>query len=199
MTDFEQQNSSLKAEADAILRGQGLFGLLNKYGRTTVTGSYLLDTMTRRDLDIYVECSTLVEEQHFRLGGDIASLLRPVRMQFRNAVSEPVPGLPLGFYWGIKTSFEKPDAWNLDIWCLAPDCASQNLSFQRDLRTRITSEHRITIMALKNKFQSHPDYCKRFRSLDIYNAVLDENIITIEQFANRLRWMGIEPNCEKEA
>ena len=50
-----QLNEELKTEADELLYKKGVFDLLQKYGTPHVTGSYFLNLMTWRDLDIYLE------------------------------------------------------------------------------------------------------------------------------------------------
>jgi hypothetical protein len=49
-----QLNEEIKNEADVILHEKGLLALLRSFGRPHVSGSYALDLMTWRDLDIYL-------------------------------------------------------------------------------------------------------------------------------------------------
>ena len=77
-------NEQLHEEADDILDKKGLRKILDRYGILHVTGSYSLGLMTWRDLDIYLEAEGLAEQEFFELGKDIDSLLRPVKMSFRN-------------------------------------------------------------------------------------------------------------------
>lgn len=63
MEELHRQNDALKQEADKLLVGKGLMRILEAYGRPYVTGSYDLDTMTWRDLDLYLEMETCSEER----------------------------------------------------------------------------------------------------------------------------------------
>ncbi|MDU0206457.1 hypothetical protein ACYEXS_32085 [Paenibacillus sp. MAH-36] len=51
---LEALNSLIKTEADGILHENGLIRILEGYGKVFISGSYLLDLMTWRDLDIYL-------------------------------------------------------------------------------------------------------------------------------------------------
>ena len=93
--------------------------ILGKCGTPVLTGSYVLELMTWRDLDIYLESNDMTEVRFFELGRDIALCLKPRRMQYRNEFVGKTPSLPTGYYWGIDTSsLKSPDAWKIDIWAL---------------------------------------------------------------------------------
>src|SRR5678809_1396618 len=80
-------NAQLKKEADEILYKQGLMDLLYPFGTPHIQGSYSLDLMTWRDLDIYLQTDTVSEIDFFLLGQKVCSAFAPVKMSFRN---EPV-------------------------------------------------------------------------------------------------------------
>ena len=73
----------IRAEADEILRA-GLRSLLNRHGEVHVVGSYVLELMTWRDLDIHVVQEDLDVGRFFDFGAGIARLLKPHRMHFRD-------------------------------------------------------------------------------------------------------------------
>ena len=118
-TDSEallQSDSALRKEADELLRGKGLLRLLESYGKPHVHGSYSLGTMVWRDLDLYLENAVITEKGFFELGGRLASLLSPTKMNYRDTRTVPVEGLPLGLYWGVYQVHRSEDAWKIDIW-----------------------------------------------------------------------------------
>ena len=122
MNELEEQNSMIVAEANRILHDRGLLGILSKYGNPSPTGSYVLGLMTWRDLDIYLESDEVTVGRFFQLGAEIASGIRPQRMQFRNEFLGKTPGLPLGFYWGIYVlSPDFPEEWKIDIWAISSE------------------------------------------------------------------------------
>src|SRR5437868_14365850 len=94
-------NEEIKKEADQLLTEQGLLMQLVQYGAPHVSGSFSLDLMTWRDLDIYLEADGLPESDFFILGNNINTALNPVKMSYRNERNAKTKGLPHGLYWGI--------------------------------------------------------------------------------------------------
>src|SRR5688500_8193348 len=116
MQGLIEQNLAIKKEADQILYGQGLFDILSAYGKPYIAGSYALDLMTWRDLDIYLEGEELNDLDFFQLGASISMNLKPVKMSFRNELIAKTKGLPNGLYWGVYLGDERSGAWKIDIW-----------------------------------------------------------------------------------
>ena len=52
----------------------------------------------------------LPEPMHVGLSGEIARLLKPHRMHFRDESTAGTPGLPRAFYWGICLGDERGGA-----------------------------------------------------------------------------------------
>lgn len=65
-TELEELNLTIKTEADEILDEYGLMGVLNKFGKPFVSGSYFLNLMTWRDLDIYLSNDEMSEESFLK-------------------------------------------------------------------------------------------------------------------------------------
>ncbi len=187
MHELEKLNSTIMNEANKILYDQGLLEILGKYGTPVLTGSYVLELMTWRDLDIYLESNDMTEVRFFELGRDIALCLKPRRMQYRNEFVGKTPGLPLGLYWGIYiTGLDFPEEWKIDIWAL--DSQEMELCQEEfdDLRSRISIDDRPAILTIKHQFCQYSEYQRSFSSVDVYRAVIEEDIKSIEEFA---RWL----------
>lgn len=65
VNELEELNSIIKNEADGILYEKGLMHILNRFGKPFVSGSYFLDVMTWRDLDIYLANEKMNEDSFF--------------------------------------------------------------------------------------------------------------------------------------
>jgi len=187
MGDLEKLNSTLVSEANEILHTYGLLRILNKYGNPIMTGSYSLNLMTWRDLDIYLKTEEMSEKRFFDLGKEIAVCLKPQRMHFRDEFIGKTPNLPMGFYWGIYTTLKFSDVWKIDIWAM--DSNQINL-YQKEsdgLKSRIDDEKRPRILMIKNHFYKHPEYRRKFSARDIYDAVITENVKSTKEFSEWLR------------
>ena len=178
--------ASLRSEAETVLRQKGLLRILSEYGAPHVSGSYPLDLMTWRDLDIYLESYAMPEDRFFHLGGQIANALAPSRMQYRNERVAHTEGLPLGLYWGIYFNLSDSQLWKTDIWCVPEDECRRLLQHCSNIQRRLTPETREAILQIKSACWKHPEYRFGFSSQDIYEAVLDHGMRTLEQFREHL-------------
>jgi hypothetical protein len=189
MDDLEQLNSVIISEANRILHDYGLLQIMSRHGTPVLTGSYVLELMTWRDLDIYLETNEMTNQRFFQLGDELVSSLKPHRMHYRNEFIGRTPTLPAGLYWGIYTSsLGFPEEWKIDIWAID---AKQVNDLQRqlnELKSRIDQDKRPPILAIKNHFCRHPEYRRKFTSSDIYSAVIKEGIVSVGEFS---QWLEV--------
>ena len=98
--DLTEQDVRLRREANALLTDGGLVALLAEYGTVHLSGSYALQLMTWRDLDIYMEAPDITVDEYFELGRRIYSLLTPRKMHFNDHRNNPLEDGIKGLYWG---------------------------------------------------------------------------------------------------
>ena len=189
MTDasFSELNSIIKKEADVLLFEKGLFDTLGFFGTPHVSGSYSLELMTWRDLDIYLEVENISVTHFFELGGRICSALIPSKMNFRNELLAKTKGLPSGLYWGIYLGNERAGAWKIDVWAVEPRECRRLIGYCDKVKNALTPETILMIMDIKSHCWKDPEYRKLYTSIDIYTAVLDYGVIDLGGFKNYLR------------
>ena len=188
MNELKKQNSIITGEADKILHNYGLLRIMNKYGKPVLTGSYVLGLMTWRDLDINLEINELTEKRFFQMGGEIASTLKPYRISFRNEFLTGRAQMPVGFYYGIHTNIlGSPEEWKIDIWALDTEQINRGKKELAELRARIDDTNRLFILEIKSRFCKHPEYRHGIYSIDIYDAVIEHGIRTVEEFSTYLK------------
>ncbi|KKO51713.1 hypothetical protein XI25_23465 [Paenibacillus sp. DMB20] len=56
-----------------------------------------------------------------------------------------------------------------------------------ELKSQINGVQRMAILKLKNNLDGHPLYRKKFFSVDIYNAVIQDNIFSVDNFREWLQ------------
>ena len=180
-------NQLIKKEADKILNEGGLIDILNFYGTPHIQGSYALDLMTWRDLDIYLEGGSISESVFFEMGSQICTAFNPVKMSFRNERISKTPGLPKGLYWGIYLGNERAGAWKIDIWSIDSLEFQKLLDYHDSLQKKLTTNTVLKILEIKSKCWMDPEYRRSFNSSDIYRAVLENNVEDIDEFKNYLK------------
>lgn len=186
------QDASLRRGARRLYAESGLEALLRRYGEPHLTGSAALGLMTWPDLDLYLAAEEMPLERFFRLGADLAALLHPVRMTFRDerarraadaqdaGPSDPVAALPEGLYWGLQLAEQAEGAWNIDLWAVSPREAARRLAVRDAIAARLTPEARLRILAIKDAVWRDPAYRAAFHSTDIYDAVLEHGVADVE-------------------
>src|SRR5688572_20088230 len=179
-------NSIIKSETREILQQKGLMNILLQFGKPHISGSYSLDLMTWRDLDIYLEVETISESAHFSLGEKINAALHPVKMSFRNELLGKTKGLPSGLYWGVYLGNERAGAWKIDIWMVNTEECRRLLKYSSDIQTRLTEDYRRIIPEIKSQCWQDPNYRKTYTSSDIYDAVLKYNVTNLTEFKTYL-------------
>jgi hypothetical protein len=186
MSIATRQNDIIKKEANDILFKKGLFNILKSFGVPHITGSYALNLMSWRDLDIYLEVTNITGINFFELGSKIASAFDPVKMSFRNEMIGKTKELPNGLYWGIYFGDERAGAWKIDIWAVEKNECERLLKYCTDLCEKLTPATSLEILTIKSQCWKDPRYRRSFSSSDIYTAVLEKNITGIEAFKEYL-------------
>jgi hypothetical protein len=173
-------DAALRAEGDQMLSETGLGALLAEAGYHPV-GSYAMRTMTWRDLDYHRYGRPEWEEQWefaTRLAGSGACY----RLTVEDFTEHPSPSLPRGIYIGARV-FWREQVWKLDLWTALREefPTDRNEVWQRLL----TEDKRARIPAIKEAICDGPQYRRTILSIDIYEAVLERDITTVDDF---LRW-----------
>jgi hypothetical protein len=190
-TDRPPHASELRFEAEAIL-DRGLRRLLTAYGEVVVHGSCILDTMTHRDLDLYVVVPRFDVRRFFQLGVALVTLLTPHKMHFRDERAGPLDNLPAGLYWGVHQRMARSGGWKIDIWAVTAPEAERLMQYEEHLVRALTPELRTIILEIKAGVHFHPGYGRTFSSRDVYDAVLAGRVRSFADFEAYLAARGIE-------
>ena len=168
MSDQLETDRALRAEADELLEEKGLRALLASCGTIHVSGSYALELMVWRDLDVYLATRQWTIDRHFQLGQRIA-----VPRGDRDAVE---------LYWGVVLGDVLAGAWKIDLWAVDPDTCAALLRHCDSIAARLTDRSRRAILEIKATCWRDPEYRKGFTSQHIYRAVLDAGVTSVDEF-----------------
>jgi len=173
-------DEGLRAEADQMLADSGLGSIVAEAGFTMV-GSYTTRTMTWRDLDFERVAESPDWEQHWALGRQLATSDWGWGFSCVNAYRDPRTPNDWGFYWGLRaTNPQGGPIWKLDLW------TARQGEFAIEKREKwsrlLTEENRLHILAIKKALCDTSEYRQSVFSVQIYEAVLEENIRGLEAF-----------------
>ncbi len=164
-------------DATKILDDSKLIGLLSRFGKTEITGSYAANLMWDADIDIHVFgkfsrqdvqqiLDTLIGETSF-LG-----------YMFFDWVKYQNPNFPHGYYLGLKQSLDGyKKQWKIDIWFIDDDRKESRENMTR--LKNLTEDQKNAILRLK-EYRDKNDL--NFPSMKIYDAVIKNKIRSVDQF-----------------
>lgn len=187
MDDVRKISDMIACEANNIIYKRGLNDILKKYGVPEYTGSFALGLMTWRDLDIYLVNDDYDEGKHFELGKEISQQFKPYKMSYRNELIAKNELLPRGLYWGVYTNNIFPENWKIDIWAIDHEQALKYAKQINAYKAKLDDKNRNVILEIKHNCCRHPDYRKKFFSMDIYRAVFENRIMSFIDFAQWLQ------------
>ena len=179
---LDEQDGRLRAEADALLRRSRVMDILRRFGTPHISGSYAMCLMTWRDLDIYLEMRPCDTRAFLELGRALGEALTPRKLSFTDHLHFPATeGLP-GLYWGIRTADLAASGWKIDLWGVEPPTCAERLSRCESLAARVDRATRYRILRIKHAVCRLPEYRQTITSQQVYDAVLEMGVTTVEEF-----------------
>jgi hypothetical protein len=151
-------------------------------GEVFVGGSYYYDLMGWRDLDIYIKAPTITVAEFFRLGAEITTKFSANKSYFTDSRRQS----PDGLYWGIRLGDIRAGAWKLDIWALVDADYQRHVEYAQGMVRLLTPETRNLILQIKQAYWHTAAYRDQVTSHRIYDAVLNQEVKSLEEFNLRL-------------
>lgn len=177
------QNVRLHTEADAMLSETELGKMIYEAGYEPV-GSYVMGTMTWRDLDFERTEEPPDWQRHWSLGTKLAQNIWIWRLACIDGYRDPrSPEGDFGFYWGLRLDYPKGGPiWKLDLWTARLTEFASGWQKRAAWMDKLSDETRFHILAIKNAVWDSPEYGNSLLSVHIYEAVLDDNIRGLKEF-----------------
>lgn len=172
-------NNIIKTHADGLLYDYGLLDMLETYVQAHMIGSYRMDVMTWNDLDIYVENDKIQLKDVYLLMHKIFERFQPKWFEGKEAIENGHNYYFIGFETNILE-----ELWNLDIWFFNKTLIKNTEEYCDNLAKQI---HKSPILydALININQDLIKagcYGTQFASVDVYKAVIEDNVVSVEDF-----------------
>ena len=189
MTDQELLNrqQTLQARAHQVLGELNLLEHLRQYGEVSIVGSLKLGLMAWPDIDIETYIKNYSLDDTLQIAKRFLEHRNAVDITIRDYRLDTNPNKPKGLYIVGKYNLNE-ERWKLDLWLLQPE---HKQSFDiTDKMLDLTTQQRLAILRIKNSMWDHPQYRKGFASVDIYTAVLNHNVTTVDGFKSYLSQVG---------
>ncbi len=190
-SNINEFQEKLKAEAKQVLEELQVIETLLLYGRPNIIGSLALGVMTRRDIDIEIIVNTLSKKVVTEAAQKFLSLSLPrLDITVIDNTKPYTQSFPLGIYLGItyvgkdefvETLKSAKIRWDIDMWFLEKN-QPRGTKMTEEFLALMTPEKRRIILDIKYALTQSTDYKGKYSGVDIYKAVLRNNIKTKEDF-----------------
>ena len=171
-----------KESADFILYTVGLLDELKKIGQPHIIGSYRMDMMAWNDLDIDIENGAMRIEKLYQLTDWIIKTFKPVWYEAKEETT--ADGKTVWFH-GFETNITG-ELWNVDLWFLDEDTIEAAEKYCDEIAEKASYTQKKQIIEIKQELMARKLYSfDKFTSMDVYSAVIDNGITSIDEFLNK--------------
>lgn len=170
-----------KEQADYILHECGLLKELEKYGTPHIIGSYRMDMMAWNDLDIDIENDRMSLKQLYALSQFIINRFCPTWYEAKEETDKENKTV---WFHGFEMIIDG-SLWNVDLWFLDKETIKNAENYCDTIIRQVDSmpELKECIVNIKQGLISRQLYSfEKYTSIDVYEAVLHQNIFDIECF-----------------
>lgn len=172
----------IRRNADRILYKYGLLDMLRAIGTPHIVGSYQMDMMAWNDLDIDIENDGMSLPKLYRLTGQILEAFRP---SWYEAKEERTPEGKTVWFHGFE-AVVGGELWNVDLWFFDRETIAAAEQYCSRIAGAASAVQREQIVAIKRGLLKRELYAyDKFRSMDVYRAVLEEDVRNIDEFLKR--------------
>jgi hypothetical protein len=189
-----RQATDLQIEAEALIQTLELSAMLESLGPTEIVGSVVSGLMVWRDIDFCVDCPGLSPERAWDALRPLLFSPQVARLDYRNETVARTLDDDLTdqrLYFVLRYETQPGVEWKIDLslWTVAsPKEPGQLLA---ELERRLTEETRLAILWIKDVWHRLPVYPDDIGGFEVYDAVLNHQVRTPEDFNRYLRQRGL--------
>lgn len=172
-------NVDRKSQADRILHEFGLLNKLEEIGVPHIVGSYRMDMMAWNDLDIDIENYGMSVDKLYELSAFILDTFHPIWYEVKEEINGE--GKKVWFH-GFETMITG-ELWNIDLWFFDKDTIANAERYCDNIVQRTSQIQKERIVQIKEGLITRGLYSfEKYKSLDVYKAVLGNDVVNVEGF-----------------
>ncbi len=192
MDAYNQKQTLLKSQAAEVLTDLNLIKFLSKFGKVEIVGSYYLDLMTWKDIDIVV-CQNPDYEDFLETTAYLFNQEKVYNLTLQDYRKSIHADRPQGIYLGIKYLFDRTkgwdEMWKIYIWFL-PEGQNYAIEKRDYVNSKLNQVNRDIILKIKNEMREKTLHGKDISGGDVYSAVIDQGVKDLNGFREYLEKQG---------
>jgi hypothetical protein len=191
--DLLARQAALQDRAREMLAGLDLAALTAQAGPLLVTGSFVSGLMVWPEVDVMVLVGPdFSPPDVMGLLARIVPQAGVIALDYRDERGPRcVTGQLRDERYHVTLTVEHPARWQIDLTLWLHDLHRNVTRWHEELRERITAEQRIAVLRIKDHWHRQPAYPHHVGGLDIYTAVIDDGVRTLDEFAAWLAARGL--------
>ncbi len=191
---YEDLAENLHRQATDLVKDKKIFALLNELGQLYFTGSYALDLMTWKDIDMQLVLHEGIAPKNALMQAlDIFVQQEGFNdARVLNCTGEYKPHWPRGYCLSSKCSF--PDfggLWKFDLWILEKPVVDRGQLLLEQLKSTMTDQTRKLILEIKHELMKESGRVPQMGSHWLYQAILVQGFSEKRAIYDFLREKGI--------
>lgn len=172
---------NIKKNADRILYEFGLLKKLEELGTVHIIGSYRMDMMAWNDLDVDIENDSMSLEKLYNLSAFVMNTFTPSWYEAKEEITDEGKKV---WFQGFETSVTG-ELWNVDLWFFDKETINSAELYCDSVVKKTTQIQRKIIIDIKKKLINRGLYSfEKYNSMDVYKAVIKNNVKNITEFLN---------------
>ena len=173
------KSNEIKVNADRILYEFGLLKKLEEVGKTHIISSYRMNMMAWNDLDIDIENRNMSQERPYEMTIFILNRFHPVWYEGKEEISDKGKKV---WFLGFETMITG-ELWNVNMWFFDRETIANTEAFCDNITENATRGQKDAIIKIKNCLITKGLYSdENYKSIDVYKAVMEKDVKTIEEF-----------------
>ena len=175
-------SKSIQEKAAELITKNRLIDILQKYGKSTIVGSYRMKVMAWNDLDFYIDLADFNSNKYYNLTTELITQLKPTRFDGIYNIEQNT------YFLGFELIFAE-ERWNIDIWWKAQSEIAASALYADELVAQM--EHypylKKAVLEIKHELINRKLYGfdkgkKHYHSNEVYDAVFNKGILSTDEF-----------------
>jgi hypothetical protein len=187
---YKRFSSTIKDQADLLITSKKLNDFFSQFGDVIYTGSYALDLMTWKDIDLQIKLENW-QNKNVVIAAIFNYMLldkEVIHMEYTNSSKERDAKMPEGVYLQFRI-LNNREIWKMDLWILSKIDFQQNREFMQQMEQMLEDNPKIRDLILEIKFEMMVGNTRppKMASYYLYQAILFNKIYDKEEIKNFIR------------
>lgn len=177
-------NADIKKNANRILYDFGLLKKLEEFGIVHIIGSYRMDMMAWNDLDIDIENDNMSLDKLYCLSSYIMQTFHPLWYEAKEEITQDGKRV---WFQGFETCITG-ELWNIDLWFFDKNTITKSEEYCDNIIQNTNQKQKDIIVNIKKDLIERGLYSfDKFKSVDVYKAVVENNVKNTTDFLDLYR------------